>query len=161
RRWWADQLRSEHYRCLPPRRWLRRADSQRRKAGRPADPTIDEVRAGDQRQHSEGAWTRNFANAARPRRPGDRVRRREFITLLGGAVAWPLAARAQQAGKPPTIGFLGQSTRSATSEWTTAFVQRLRELGWIDGRNVAIEYRWGEGRDERFAQIAAEFVRLK
>src|SRR5262249_17001420 len=57
--------------------------------------------------------------------------------------------------------FLGQSTRSATSEWTTAFVQRLRELGWIDGRNVAIEYRWGEGRDERFAQIAAEFVRLK
>jgi ABC-type uncharacterized transport system substrate-binding protein len=87
--------------------------------------------------------------------------RREFITLLGGAAAaWPLAARAQQP-KLPTIGFLGQSTRSATSEWTTAFVQRLRELGWIDGRNVAIEYRWGEGRNERFAQIAAEFVRLK
>ena len=89
------------------------------------------------------------------------MRRREFITLLGGAAAWPLAARAQQAGKLPTIGFLGQSTRSATSEWTTAFVQRLRELGWIDGRNVTIEYRWGEGLNERFAQIAAEFVRLK
>src|SRR5262245_20627033 len=89
------------------------------------------------------------------------VKRREFITLLGGAAAWPLAARAQQPGKLPTIGFLGQSTRSATSEWTTAFVQRLRELGWTDGRNVAIEYRWGEGRNERFAQIAAEFVRLK
>jgi putative tryptophan/tyrosine transport system substrate-binding protein len=89
------------------------------------------------------------------------MRRREFIAMLGGAVAWPLGALAQQSGKPPTIGFLGQSTRSATSEWTTAFVQRLRELGWIDGRNVAIEYRWGEGRDERFAQIAAEFVRLK
>src|SRR3989449_4009145 len=90
------------------------------------------------------------------------MRRREFITLLGGAAAaWPLAAHAQQPGKLPTIGFLGQSTRSATSEWTTAFVQRLRELGWIDGRNVAIEYRWGEGRNERFAQIAAEFVRLK
>src|SRR5262249_42693816 len=89
------------------------------------------------------------------------VKRREFITLLGGAaVSWPLAARAQQV-KLPTIGFLGQSTRSATSEWTSAFVQRLRELGWIDGRNVAIEYRWGEGRNERFAQIAAEFVRLK
>src|SRR5262245_14051611 len=85
--------------------------------------------------------------------------RRKFITLLGAAAAWPLAARAQQPGKLPTIGFLGQSTRSATSEWTTAFVQRLRELGWIDGRNVAIEYRWGEGRDELFAQIAAEFVR--
>jgi putative tryptophan/tyrosine transport system substrate-binding protein len=90
------------------------------------------------------------------------VRRRAFITLLGSAAAaWPLAARAQQPGKLPPSGFLGQSTRSATSEWTTAFVQRLRELGWIDGRNVAIEYRWGEGRNERFAQIAAEFVRLK
>jgi putative tryptophan/tyrosine transport system substrate-binding protein len=91
----------------------------------------------------------------------DRVRRREFIAALGGAVVWPLAARAQQPGKVPTIGFVGQSTRSATSEWTTAFVQRLRELGWIDARNLAIEYRWGEGRNERFAQIAAEFVRLK
>src|SRR5262245_36668658 len=90
------------------------------------------------------------------------IRRRQFITLLGGAAAaWPLAARAQQPGKLPTIGFMGQTTRSAASEWTAAFVQRLRELGWIDGRNVAIEYRWGEGRNERFAEIAAEFVRLK
>jgi putative ABC transport system substrate-binding protein len=88
------------------------------------------------------------------------VNRRDFITLLGGAVAWPLAARAQQQGKLPTIGFLGQSTRSAGSEWVAAFVQRLRELGWIEGRTVAIEYRWAEGRDERFAEIAAEFVRL-
>jgi ABC-type uncharacterized transport system substrate-binding protein len=89
------------------------------------------------------------------------MKRREFITLLGGAAAWPLAAHAQQPGKLPTIGFLGQSTRSATSEWTAAFVQRLRELGWTDARNIAIEYRWAEGRDERLAQIAAEFVRLK
>src|SRR5499427_3056809 len=91
----------------------------------------------------------------------DHLKRRDFISLLGGAVAWPVTAHAQQSGKLPTIGFLGQSTRLATSEWTAAFVQRLRELGWIDGRNVAIEYRWGEGRDELFAQIAAEFVRLK
>jgi ABC-type uncharacterized transport system substrate-binding protein len=91
------------------------------------------------------------------------VRRREFITLLGGAaaVAWPLAARAQQPGKLPTIGFLGQSTRSAGSEWVAAFVQRLRELGWNEGRTIVIEYRWGEGREERFAEVAAEFVRLK
>ena len=89
------------------------------------------------------------------------MKRREFITLLGGAAAWPLAARAQQPGKLPTIGFLGQSTRSAGSEWVAAFVQRLRELGWIESRTVAIEYRWAEGRDERFAEIAAEFVRLK
>jgi len=89
------------------------------------------------------------------------MRRRNFITLFGGAVAWPLAARAQQAGKLPTIGFLGASTAPTMSQWIAAFVQRLHELGWIEGRTVAIEYRWGEGRDERYRQIAAEFVRLK
>jgi putative tryptophan/tyrosine transport system substrate-binding protein len=89
------------------------------------------------------------------------MKRREFITLLGGATAWPLTARAQQAGKLPTVGFLGPSTPLAMSQWVTAFVQRLRELGWIEGRTVAIEYRWAEGRSERFAEIAAEFVRLK
>jgi len=90
------------------------------------------------------------------------VKRRAFITLLGGAAAaWPLAARAQQPGNLRTIGFSGLSTRSAESELVAAFTQRLRELGWIEGRTVAIEYRWSEGRAERFAQIAAEFVRLK
>ena len=87
--------------------------------------------------------------------------RREFIALLGGAAAWPVAARAQQPGKLRTIGFLGQSTRSAASEWVAAFVQRLRELGWMEGRTITIEYRWSEGREERFAEIAAELVRLK
>ena len=89
------------------------------------------------------------------------MKRRDFITLLGGAVAWPLAARAQQPGKLPIIGYLGSSTLSAMSQWTASFVQRLRELGWVEGRNVAIEYRWAEGRAERAAEIAAEFVRLK
>jgi putative ABC transport system substrate-binding protein len=90
------------------------------------------------------------------------IKRREFITLLGGApLAWPRAARAEQPGKLPTIGFLGANTPSAQSQWTAAFVQRLRELGWIDGRTIAIEYRWGEGRSDRLTDIAAEFVRLK
>jgi ABC-type uncharacterized transport system substrate-binding protein len=90
------------------------------------------------------------------------VRRRKFITLLGGAaVAWPLAVRAQQAAKLPTIGLWGPSTPSAASQRVARFVQRLRELGWIEGRTVAIEYRWAEGRNERAAEIAAEFVRLK
>ena len=90
------------------------------------------------------------------------IGRREFIaTLASGAATWPLPARAQQPAKLPTIGFLGQSTRSAASEWVAAFVQRLRELGWIENRTVAINYRWAEGRDEQFADIAAEFVRLK
>jgi putative ABC transport system substrate-binding protein len=89
------------------------------------------------------------------------MKRREFITLLGaGAAAWPLAARAQQAGKLPTIGFLGADP-SIESKRVAAFVQRLRELGWIDGRNLAIEYRWAEGRNERYAENAAELVRLK
>jgi len=91
------------------------------------------------------------------------VRRREFITLLGGAAAaaLPLAARAQQVGKLPTIGFLGAATPSAWSQWVAAFVERLHELGWIEGRTVAIDYRWAEGRSERYGEIAAEFVRLK
>jgi putative ABC transport system substrate-binding protein len=89
------------------------------------------------------------------------MRRREFITLLGGAAAWPLAARAQQRGRLPTIGFLGAPTLANGRPWLDAFVQRLRELGWIEGHTIAIEVRWAEGRAERFAEIAAELVRLK
>jgi putative tryptophan/tyrosine transport system substrate-binding protein len=90
------------------------------------------------------------------------MKRREFITLLGGAaVALPLAARAQQVKTLPSIGFLGASTSLNWTHWTNAFVRRLAELAWIDGRTVTIEYRWAEGRSERFAEIAAEFVRLK
>jgi putative tryptophan/tyrosine transport system substrate-binding protein len=87
------------------------------------------------------------------------VRRRQFITLLGGAAAaWPLAARAQQQKK--LIGYLGANTPAAMSQWTAAFVQRLRELGWIENRNLAIEYRWAEGRLERSPELIAELVRL-
>jgi putative ABC transport system substrate-binding protein len=88
------------------------------------------------------------------------IGRREFITLLGGVAAWPLAARAQRA-KLPTIGFLGSATALMDGQRVAAFERRLRELGWIDGRNLAIEYRWSEGRNERYAEIAAEFVRLQ
>jgi putative tryptophan/tyrosine transport system substrate-binding protein len=90
------------------------------------------------------------------------MRRREFIAFFGSAAAaWPLAVRAQQPAKVPTIGFLGASTSSAWNHWVAAFVRRLGELGWIEGRTVAIEYRWAEGRSERYTEIAAEFVRLK
>ena len=88
------------------------------------------------------------------------MKRRQFITFLGGAAAWPLAAHTQQAGKLPTIGFLGAATASVAGQWFAAFVQRLHELGWMEGRNIAIEVRWAEGRSERYAEIAAEFVRL-
>jgi putative ABC transport system substrate-binding protein len=90
------------------------------------------------------------------------MKRRQFMALLGGAaVSVPFAACAQFAGKIPTIGFLGAATPVAWSAWRAAFVQRLGELGWIEGRTVAIEYRWAEGRFAREAEIAAEFVRLK
>jgi putative ABC transport system substrate-binding protein len=90
------------------------------------------------------------------------MKRREFITLLGGAAAtWPLAVRAQQPPRLPTVGFLVPGTPESHGKWVAAFTQRLSELGWIERRSVAIEYRWAEGRNERMAEIAAEFVQLK
>ena len=90
------------------------------------------------------------------------MRRRQFITLLGGtAFAWPLAARAQQLGKLPTIGYLGATTPSVDRPRVAAFVKRLGELGWVIDSSVRIELRWAEGRAERAREIAAEFVQLK
>jgi putative ABC transport system substrate-binding protein len=90
------------------------------------------------------------------------MNRRAFITLLGGAaVAWPALADAQQPPKLPAIGYLGPNSRSLDSQRLAAFVQRLRELGWIEGRTITIDYRWAEGRNEHLADIAAEFVRRK
>ena len=91
------------------------------------------------------------------------MRRREFITLLGSgaAAAWPLSTRAQQAAKPPIIGYLSPNSASTEGQWTAAFVRRLHELGWIEGSTVEIEYRWAEGHAERWSEFAAELVRLK
>jgi putative ABC transport system substrate-binding protein len=91
------------------------------------------------------------------------MQRRDFIKVAaaGAATAWPLVARAQRAAKLPTIGVLGTTSPTAWGPWNAAFLQRLGELGWTAGRTVAIEYRWAEGRDERYVEIAAEFIRLK
>ena len=89
------------------------------------------------------------------------MRRREFITLLGGAAVWPLAARAQQMGKVPRIGYLGSSSPSLEPHFVEAFRQKLRELGHIEGENIAIEYRWAEGQDRRLPELATELVRLQ
>jgi putative tryptophan/tyrosine transport system substrate-binding protein len=88
------------------------------------------------------------------------VNRRSFMTMLGGAASWPLAARAQQPSMP-VIGFFGSGAQSSQRAWADAFVRRLRVLGWIEGSTIVIDYRWAEGRADRFAEIAAEFVRLK
>jgi len=89
------------------------------------------------------------------------MRRRDFIAAVGGAVVGPLAARAQQPAKQPTIGFLGSGTLEGQGQWVAAFLQRLRELGWIEGRNITIEYRWAEGNSDRADELAAELVRRR
>jgi putative ABC transport system substrate-binding protein len=86
------------------------------------------------------------------------MRRREFTSLLGSAVAWPLAAHAQQVGKPPNIGVLGANA-TVWAPWMAAFVAHLRELGWVEGHTIAIEYRWTEGSAARVSEIGADFLR--
>src|SRR5690349_7199644 len=89
------------------------------------------------------------------------MRRRDFIIgIVGSTVGWPLSARGQKLSKLPTLGFLGVDA-SLWSPWTSAFLERLRALGWIEGSTIQIEFRWSQGRPERYAEIAAEFVRLK
>ena len=89
------------------------------------------------------------------------MKRRDFVTLFGGAAAWPLSARAQQSTRVATVGFLDATSRSTQGQIASEFVQRLRELGWREGQNLVVEVRWAEGRPDRYAEIAAEFVRLK
>src|SRR5215475_8675902 len=103
----------------------------------------------------------SFTHLAREGRMTVTIGRRELLVALGGAAAWPLAARAQQAAKVPTIGFLGSGTPMTAGAWVVAFAQRLRELGWIEDRTIKIDLRWAEGRNDRSGEIAAEFVRLK
>ena len=116
---------------------------------------------------ADGSWLSYCEITGIVRRTGQQmvlgqIKRRDFITLVGGAAAaWPLAARAQQPARLPTVGYMGSATPATQGQWAAVFVQRLQELGWTEGRNVKIEVRWAEGRSERFAEIAAEFVALK
>src|SRR3977135_3871892 len=133
--------------------------SQGREAGRPAGDAVHQVRVRHQPQDRQGARPDRAARPAGRRRRGDRVRRREFITLVGGGVAsGPLAARAQQAAMP-VIGYLGTSSREMTQRFVAAFLLSLKEAGFIEGQNVAIEYRWADDQYDRLSAMAADLVR--
>src|SRR5262249_37603701 len=169
RHWWTDELRRQSYGCLPAGRRQPRPDSQGREANRSAGPTGSEIGVCDQSQGCQGARPDRAGDAARGGRRGDRMsraamRRREFITLIGGAAAaWPLAAETQQPGRVRRLGFLISSaeTDQEARNWITAFERRFAELGWTDGRNVRIEYRFGGGDATRMRQLARELLELQ
>src|SRR5262249_23589298 len=151
--------RDELSRSLPAQRRVRGQDPEGRQARRPARGAADQVRAGDQSQGREDTRYRGATNAARPRRRGHRVKTRDFTTLLGGAAAWPPAARAQQGERMRRVGVLIAGLTENDSEGQlrmAAFRRGLQNLGWIEGRNVHIEGRWPAGNAERLRSFAAE-----
>src|SRR5262249_2855791 len=136
-----------------------------RQAGRSARPATDTIRAGDQPEDRHRAWDRRAQRGAIARRRGDRMmRRRDFITLLGGAAAvvCPVAAGAQQTERVARIGvLLNVAARDAGGQGRlSAFVQRMKELGWTEGHNVRLYVRWGAGDDELYRQYATELVAI-
>src|SRR5262249_55735628 len=153
---WADELRSQYSRRLSSGRGLCGTSSQGCQASQSAGATSDQVRFGDQSSDRQGARPRSAANAAGSRRRGNRVTRREFITLLGGATAaWPLPARAQRPVEIRRIGLLmglaedDQATRARLA----AFRQGLEKRGWSEERNVHIAYRFARASAQ--AQVLA------
>src|SRR5262245_36484038 len=160
----ADQLLAAPQRYDASNGDLRRPDTARDQAFRIAGRPSGEVRIGDQSQDRQGARPRHSTDATRSRRRGDRVmRRREFITLLGGATAWPLAARAQQGNRVPRIGILmGLAEGDPEAQLRVATIRaEVQKLGWTTGRNVELDLRWAIADAGRVREFAKELVRLK
>src|SRR5262245_7416174 len=156
---WPDELRRQPDRRVPSSRHLCWPDSGRCQAGRPARRTVHEGRADHQHENRQGARIDNSAPANRPRRRGDRMKRRECITLLGVAAAWPLAARAQQAGKIYRIGVFTAGAPIRSKTWSI-LIDALKELGWTEGKNIVFEPRFADNNLDRLPELAAELVSL-
>src|SRR5262249_52246384 len=136
-----------------------RSNPQRREPCRPAGPAVHQVRIRNQPTDGENARPRSTQRVAVARRRGDRVKRRTFITLLGGAVGWPLAGRAQQSERMPVVGLLHPTSLDAVSSRLRAFHQGLKETGFVEGENVAIAYRFAENQINQLPELAADLAR--
>src|SRR5262249_14557336 len=138
---------------------VRRPHPQGREARRPAGAGTDQARTGDQSEDRQVARPRPAELCARPRRRGDRMRRRQFMALLGGAAAaWPLAARTEQQATP-VVGYLSGFAAAAFPPYLAAFRDGLNANSYVEGRNVAIEYRWADSHYDRLPALAADLVR--
>src|SRR6266446_203568 len=155
-----DQLWIKPHGPLSPGRRLRRKDSQGRQAGRSAGPAIDQLRASRQSQHRQSAGTHRPAIDPLPRRRGHRMNRREVLLLLGGMMTAAPAVRAQRKAMP-VIGFLNSGSPGPSAHLMTAFHQGLSETGYVEGQNLAIEYRWAEGDYDRLPALAADLIARK
>src|SRR5262249_6315523 len=159
---WPVELRDQYFGDVPPSRHLCWAHSARRQTCRTSSRAIHQIRIRHQSANRKNLRPANPAHAVRPRRRGDRVKRRDFFTLLGGAVAaWPLAARGQQPEKTPVVGFLSSESRSAFGHRLEGFHRSLAEAGYVEGKNVIVEYRWAEGQYGRVPGLADDLVHKK
>src|SRR5262249_42898024 len=156
----ADVPRSNLPGSVSARRRLCRQDSARGEAGQSPGRAADQIRSRHQSDHRQGTRPCDPGDILGARRRGDRVKRRTFITLVGGAAAWPLAERAQQPALP-LIGYLSGDSSDSLTAYPAVFRRSLAEAGYVDGQNVEIEYRWAGGQPDRLPALATELVSRK